>query len=479
MDWKENAIRILKNSLCPIPSELNELDWKSDLSDKTERLAQHLSAFANMKGGGILVYGVNNDGSCFDLTKDLTDKIVQNLGNIAKNNLAFPISIEHAVMDFEGHSLLFVYIPEQIDKPVYMRGKDIYCSYHRSAGQTVKMSKNQVKALIANSQGVTFEQQIAKGNLRRDEVLQLLNYKSLYQILDKNIPQSTDAIIERLADYHLCVQSGSNWDITNLGAILFANNLNVFPSLMGHEVVVRKYVGTNNRQQEFEQHGVFGYAVGFEGLIDFIMRNTSREQIDVKRESIPTYPVVAIREFVANALIHQDFAITGIPVTIEIFANRISITNAGASLNDINRLIDLPPQSRNEQLAQMMFTLGICERRGSGIDRAIAAVEEMFLPAVKFTKSEQHTRVFMFPQKSFKEMTKPEKIAACYQHACLMYEDGEAINNQSVRQRFELSKNDSSIASRIISDTVEAGLIKPADNETASKKYMTYIPYYG
>ena len=61
----------------------------------------------------------------------------------------------------------------------------------------------------------------------------------------------------------------------------------------------------------------------------------------------------------------------------------------------------------------------------------------------------------------------------------IMYEDGERINNQSVRERFELSKNDSSIASRIISDTLEAGLIKPADIETASKKYMTYIPYYG
>ena len=84
------------------------------------------------------------------------------------------------------------------------------------------------------------------------------------------------------------------------------------------------------------------------------------------------------------------------PVTIEIFTNRLAITNAGAPLNDINRLIDLPPQSRNEQLAQMMFQLGICERRGSGIDRAIEAVEKMFLPAVKFTKSEQHTKVFMY-----------------------------------------------------------------------------------
>ena len=167
------------------------------------------------------------------------------------------------------------------------------------------------------------------------------------------------------------------------------------------------------------------------------------------------------------------------PVTIEIFSNRLSVTNAGAPLNDINRLIDLPPQSRNEQLAQMMFTLGVCERRGSGIDRAIAAVEEMFLPPVKFTKGEQHTRVFLYPQKSLKDMTKQEKISACYQHACLVYENGDRINNKSVRERFELSKNDSSVASRIISDTLESGLIKPADIETASKKYMTYIPYYG
>lgn len=479
MNWKEKAIKILKDSLYPIPSELNELDWKGGLSDKTERLAQHLSAFSNMKGGGVLVYGVNNDGTCFDMTKEDIDRTIQILGNIAQNNLVYSIPIEHSVMEFEGHVLLFIYIPEQADKPVHLRGKDIYTSYHRSAGQTVKMSRNQVKALVATSQGITFERQIAKDNLSKEDVLKYLNYKALYRILDKNIPQSTDAIIERLSDYHLCNFAGQTWNITNLGAILFANELHDFPNMEGHEVIVRKYVGTNNRQQEFEQHGAYGYAVGFEGLIDFIMRNTGSEKIDVKRESVPTYPRVAIREFVANALVHQDFGITGMPVTIEIFSNRLSITNAGAPLNDINRLIDLPPQSRNEQLAQMMFTLGICERRGSGIDRAIAAIEKMFLPPVKFTKSEQHTRVFMYPQKSLKEMTKQEKISACYQHACLLYEDGEKINNQSVRERFELSKNDSSIASRIISDTMDAGLIKPADIETASKKYMTYIPFYG
>ena len=473
------AIKILRDSLYPIPSELNELDWKSGLSDKSERIAQHISAFANMKGGGILVYGVNNDGTCFSITKDEIDKIVQTLGNIAHNNLVYSIPIEHSILDYEGYSLLFVYIPEQSDKPVHLRGKDIYTSYCRSAGQTVKMSRNQVKALIATSQGITFEEQVAKGELTKEEVLDLLDYKALYRILDKNLPKSEDSIIDRLTDYKLCKQTGDYWTISNLGAVLFSKNLQNFPNLVGHEVIVRKYVGANNRQLEFEQHVTFGYAVGFEWLVDFIMRNTSTEHIDVKRKEIPTYPRVAIREFVANALVHQDFGITGMPVTIEIFSNRLSVTNAGAPLNDINRLIDLPPQSRNEQLAQMMFTLGVCERRGSGIDRAIAAVEEMFLPPVKFTKGEQHTRVFLYPQKSLKDMTKQEKISACYQHACLVYENGDRINNKSVRERFELSKNDSSVASRIISDTLESGLIKPADIETASKKYMTYIPYYG
>ena len=76
-------------------------------------------------------------------------------------------------------------------------------------------------------------------------------------------------------------------------------------------------------------------------------------------------------------------------------------------------------------------------------------------------------------------MTKKEKILACYQHACLKYEEGESINNQSIRERFELSKNDSSVASRIIADTLDTGRIKPEDTETKSKKYMRYIPYYG
>lgn len=479
MNWKEKALDILEDSLYPVAAELNELDWKCGLSCKTERLAQHLCAFSNLKGGGLLVFGVNDDATLTSITKETSDDIIKKLGNIAKNNLSSSIAIEHWTTEYKGHALLFIHIPEQADKPIHLRGKEIWDSYTRSAGQTVKMSRSQIKSLIADSQGISFEQRIAKENVTIDELLSLLDYSKYFEMSGKELPKDKQTIAKRLEEFGLCIQSEEGWHITNMGAILFANDMEKFNGMKTHSVIVRKYAGSNNRTQISEQTGRLGYLVGFEGLIDYIMKLSSvEEEIGVVRKMIPSYPKIAIREFMANALIHQDFAIEGMQVVVEIYDNRITITNPGAPLHDVNRLLDLPPQSRNEHLAQAMFLLGICERRGSGIDRAVEAIEKMLLPAAKITKGENHTRVFLFVKKELSEMTKQEKIEACYQHACLVYEDNKAINNQSVRERFGINKNQSSIASRIIADTLEAKKIKISDESIISKKYATYIPYY-
>ena len=477
-DWRDLAIEILKESLNPIPHELSEMDWKSGLSPKTDRLAQHICAFANHPGGGMFAFGINDDGSFCNLTKDCIDDIAKKLGNIAHHNLSTSIDIDHAVLSYEGHSILFVYVPEQREKPIHLRGKDIRESFCRINGQTIRMSALQVRNMIATSQGLSFEDRTAKDNLSREEVMSLLDYKKFFELIDKDVPQSQDSILARLKDYNCCEGKEDSWRITNLGAILFANNLDDFRELRNRQVIVRKYIGTNNRDIQIERIGKYGYAIGFEELIQLVMQCVSTESIDVKREKVAAYPRVAIREFIANALVHQDFTINGIAITIEIFTNRIVITNPGAPLNDVNRLIDLPPNSRNEQLAEKMFLLGFCERRGSGIDRAIAAIESMHLPAPKIVKEETCTRITLYPHKELADMSKEERIEACYQHACLLNEDGLTTNNQSVRERFNLDKTQSSVASRIIADTLDAGLIKISNSDIQSKKYATYVPYY-
>ena len=66
---------------------------------------------------------------------------------------------------------------------------------------------------------------------------------------------------------------------------------------------------------------------------------------------------------------------------IEIFDDRIEITNPGEPLVDTQRFLDSPPKSRNETLASLMRRVGICEERGSGIDKVVFQVELYQLPA--------------------------------------------------------------------------------------------------
>ncbi len=479
MDWKNKAIQLLERSLKPIPQELNEIDWKGGLSNDKERLAQHICAFSNIAGGGVLVFGVNNDASFAELEKDQIEQIVTRLDNIAQNRMCSPIQLEHAVMEYEGHALLFFHIPEYREKPMHFRGKDIYDCYIRSAGHSVRMSRQQVRQAIADSESIAFEERIAKRCLSDKDVLDLLNYRKLFELHERKIPATTEAILDFMEELSICQQETDGYSITNLGALLFANSLEDFDSVKSRCVTIRRYVGNNNRQLMFEQTENRGYALGLESIISSVMKNTGSEHIKgAVRETTPTYPMVTIREFIANALVHQDFAVQGMPLTVEIFGNRLVITNPGHSLNDVNRLIDLPPHSRNEQMAQSMLLLGLCERRGSGVDRAVEAMEKMLLPAYKAESGQDFTRITLFPQKSVSEMTKEERIEACYQHCCLNFADNEPMNNQSVRERFGLNKNKSALASHIISDTVASGLIKPANPDSDSRKYVAYIPFY-
>ena len=150
----------------------------------------------------------------------------------------------------------------------------------------------------------------------------------------------------------------------------------------------------------------------------------------------------------------------------------------GEPLMATDRFVDTPPRSRNEALASLMRRVGICEERGSGIDRAIESIEVYQLPAPKFIRGDDYTRVIMYAHIPLTKMSKDDRIRACYQHTCLHYVSNQSVNNQSVRKRFNISKNNYPIASRIISETIDAGFIKLSDPDNASRKFATYIPVW-
>jgi predicted HTH transcriptional regulator len=190
------------------------------------------------------------------------------------------------------------------------------------------------------------------------------------------------------------------------------------------------------------------------------------------------YPELAIRELVANAIIHQDFTMTGTGPMIEVFSNRLEITNPGEPLMDTRRFLDTPPQSRNEALASFLRRIGICEERGSGVDKVVSETEFFQLPAPLFEVVGGHTRAVLFAHRPFREMDKTDRTRACYLHACLQYVQRKQMTNTTLRSRFGVDEKNRAQVSRVISDTVAAGLVKPYDPDSDSKRHASYVPYW-
>ncbi|GAX62497.1 transcriptional regulator [Candidatus Scalindua japonica] len=182
------------------------------------------------------------------------------------------------------------------------------------------------------------------------------------------------------------------------------------------------------------------------------------------------------RELVANALIHQDLTVKGFPM-VEIFTDRIEISNSGIPLVTPDRFIDAYV-SRNEKLADLMRRIGFCEEKGSGLDKVIFFNELYQLPAINVIVAENQTRVTMYGYKTLNSLDKKEKIRACYQHACLKYVSNEKMTNQSLRERFKIEDHNYSIASRIIKDALLDGAIKEDDPDSKSRKYASYLPFW-
>lgn len=272
---------------------------------------------------------------------------------------------------------------------------------------------------------------------------------------------------------------GGKWNITNLGAVLFAKKLTDFSHLKRKVIRVIVYKDNNRINTLREQESIEGYAVGFESLMSLITTLLPQHEVigQALRKEIPMLPIPAIRELVPNAMIHQDFHITGTSPMIEIFSDRMEITNPGLPLVKTDRFLDSPPRSRNEALASFMRRIHICEERGTGIDKTVYQTELYQLPAPLFETTDEHTRVILFAHKNLNEMDKNDRIRACYLHACLKWVSKDYLTNTSLRERFGIEKQNKAAASRYIREAVESGAIKPLD-ETASKKMMKYVPYW-
>ncbi len=326
-----------------------------------------------------------------------------------------------------------------------------------------------------------FWKMTARQNITDEELLQLLDHEVYFQQIQLPQPKTKSAIIERFLEEGFCVFEEGCFSITNLGAILLARDMKKFPTLNYKTPRVITYAGDTKLSTVVkDKEGVKGYASGFESLRIWVDSQIQEPQEITKtfREKKSCYPEKALRELLANALIHQDFEESGMRPTIEIYKNRIDISNPGRCLVDPERILGAVPKTRNEAFVDVMKRLRICETRGSGIPRTISEIETWQLPAPTFVNHENAFKVSLYSHKSFDNLDNEEKLRICVQHVIFMYIQESFANNETLRKRFGLSEKKANTISKLVRTAKDKKLIKDFDPESSSKKYIKYVPIW-
>jgi ATP-dependent DNA helicase RecG len=321
---------------------------------------------------------------------------------------------------------------------------------------------------------------LAIAHTTSDNVISLLDTQAYFDLMRLPYPTQQSGVLDRLSSEGLIRPIPNGWEITNLAAIMLAKKLDAFsPALARKAPRVVIYEGTNKILTKDDKQGNRGYAVGFEALVDFVHSAAPKNRFieEAVRKEVKMFPKQSLRELIANALIHQDFLMTGVSVMIEMYEDRVEISNPGRPPIHVERFID-EYRSRNERLADLMRRLGICEEKGSGIDKVVSASEVFQLPAPDFRVSELRTTAVLYAHQELEQMDRNDRIRACYQHCCLRYVMNEQMNNQSLRERFRLSEKKVATVSSIITATLESEKIKLADPSQTSTRYRNYLPYW-
>jgi predicted HTH transcriptional regulator len=482
-NWVNRAFGLLKASLEQPKHELNELDWKAALSPDKKRLAEHLSALANYPGGGFLVYGVDTSGIPHAVTEEVVQTTINQLANIGRQGVEPSVSLDHAVENYESVPLLFVHVPEASVKPVHIRGKSLEAAFIRSGGTTRQASRQEIGTLMLHSRTPRWEELHASVLLTDAELNSKLNIEPILKMMERPIPTTHEERLNWMAtEGFISREPAGGGYVTNLGAIAAARRLADFPDLARKAVRIVVYDGLNKSKTKREQEGAFGYAIGFQGIIQFLASLLPQSEVIEKalRVKRTVYPEIALRELVANALIHQDFSVSGVSPLIEIFDDRIEISNPGGLLpsKQLDRLIGTQPESRNEKLASAFRRYKICEERGSGLIKAGEEVEIYGLPPIEFYNGSNYFKVTLYCPRTFTQMSARERLEACYQHAVLKYYSDSAMTNKSLRERLKMPEKQRSMVSNLIQEAISLKRIKPANPDNKSKKFTEYVPFW-
>lgn len=471
------------------PHETEWIEFKRNYKDAVA-VGRDISALANAaayhdRPFAYKIWGVDDE------THELVGTDFQPLGAKAHGNQDLPIWLKQHVSVNANYQFFSVeegskrFVVLRIARAAYQPVRFESHTYIREGSATTPLTVGSEKEaeLWRRLQRAPFEEGIAEESLSFEEVKERLAISEYFELVGMRRPQDDAVAAEALVRQELlAVQDDGLFAITNLGALLVARHLGDFPTLRKRRLRVVAFQGEGRTDIANDVTFDEGYALALPPAHRHLMELIPKQDVHegAFRRIRPILPERAIRELLANAVIHQDLHDASRSPEVHVFSNRIEFANPGSMLVPTERVLNAQPKTRNGALANILRQMGLCEEEGTGWDIVIEDCEARHLVAPKVTTGDaEGTEVVLYAGDAFSRMTKAERRLAAYWHACLLLSHDSALTNPSLRERFGLTseKKDVVAVSRLIRECCEEGLLREEDPDVG-RRHMRYVPFW-
>ena len=482
---REKAIARLRRFLA-LPAELPWLEFKENSATSGPEIAKYACALGNSarlhdEPAAYMVWGVSDSHEIVGTTfqwQTAKGKGNEDLLPWLQRVIDPAPQISFETVEIDGFRVVLMRVPAAISAP--------YAYDHQRFFRLGSYTKNLIqypdheRELWRKLNQFQFETSNVAEELTKEEIIELLDPEAFFMNRPELPRISGNTLIDTLASAQAISHSSElGWCIPAWSALMYARSLKDFPRLNGLAPRVMHFAGSSrtNLQREWEFNE--GYAASFGPIMTlFETVRPGGETLDAtgRRVEIPPLPTVAFREVFANALMHQDLEQRGQYLTVEIFSDRVEVTNPGTPLVNPERFIDAASTTRNVRLGEALRLAHFVEQRGSGWDKIVESLEAAHFPPA-LIRANGNTTVTLSAYRTFALMTTEEKIQAVYQHACLGFLASRPVTNASIRKRFGLRDSQASQATRLINAALEKGRIRVHDAD-AGPRSRRYLPYW-
>ena len=386
-------------------SEDNRIEIKK-AAGGCPKIYDTLSSFSNQSGGGIIIFGIDQDNN-FDLCGVYdADDLQKNIVSMCKQMtpVVRPVC---TVASIDNKVFVSAEIQEIdiFEKPCFYTGAGrLKGSYIRSGDSDEHMTEYEIYSYEAFRKKI--QDEIRAESRAEIKDIETDSFSLYLTNLRKTKPQQGNLSTAKVMQ----LQGFSDGQKPTLAGIMMFSEYpqSFYPQLCITAVSVQGYeIGDlGDLSQRFDDNERIEGTIPqmLDGAMNFMRRNikvrTIINPMTGKREDKPEYPIVALREVILNALIHRDYSIhTDLsPITIRVFKDRIEVENPGGlygrmTINELGKTI---ADTRNPFIAKAMEIIGETENRFSGIPIIRRQMSEFRLPAPVFESRRGSFKVTMF-----------------------------------------------------------------------------------